>query len=94
MPKFTPGPWKKGKGGSVVAETNEHITIGGGYKDDAVKYYGGYLVGESISAGNIALIKIAPDMYELLWTIASKDEIWKVMIDNLLKLAEIKEATK
>jgi hypothetical protein len=92
MPKFTPGPWMKGKtGGCVISNDDKNITIRGGTGADAVKYYGGNLIGESISKGNVALIAIAPDMYDLLWTIARKDAIWEVTINKLLKQAETME---
>lgn len=65
--KFTPGPWRIGRNcGAVVADTEEGICIPGAFGDDAKEYYGGYLVGESISPGNSALIAAAPELLEAL----------------------------
>jgi len=74
---FTPGPWREGKTcGAVVADTSKNITVGGAYGDDAEKYYGGCLIGESIAPGNVALIKLAPEMFDLLHRISEAKEPW------------------
>ncbi len=89
-PKFTPGPWKIGiHGGSVIAKTEKNISVPGAIGNEAKKYYGGFLVGESISPGNCALIQISPDMYTLLQTISEKDNVWKALIDPILDRAKI-----
>lgn len=60
---YTPGPWRRGKqGGSVVADVP--VPEMGG--SDAVEYYGGHLVAESITPSNAKLIAAAPDMLALL----------------------------
>lgn len=61
--QFTPGPWRVGKSGTVVANSpiGTHCTVG-----DAA-YYGGYLICESIATErNARLIAAAPDMYALI----------------------------
>jgi hypothetical protein len=50
--KHTPEPWRLGKVGTVVADSSEGITIDGAKLDLAIHYFGGYLVGESISTNN------------------------------------------
>lgn len=63
MPRFKE-KWSKGKtGGCVVSDApNRHNRT-----DDHVDYYGGYLVAESIPKQEyVALIAIAPDMYNKL----------------------------
>ena len=47
--KHTPTPWKLGKMYCVVAESNKNLSI---VSKDAFKYYGGNLIGESISQAN------------------------------------------
>ncbi|MFN7132244.1 MAG: hypothetical protein ACK4N5_09180, partial [Myxococcales bacterium] len=61
--QHTPGPWRVGRDGAVVADTDEgtHALRG----DDA-EFYGGALVAESIRPANINLIAAAPEMYEAL----------------------------
>lgn len=60
--KSTPGPWRRGKGyGAVVADSFI------GTKDCNDKYgtrafYGGHLICESASPGNIRLISEAPNL--------------------------------
>jgi hypothetical protein len=56
----TPGPWRAGKGGgSVVADAAIADGIGG---SDDVEFYGGHLIGESISKCNVSLIAAAPEL--------------------------------
>lgn len=65
--KFTPGPWMVGeKGGCVVSLSNEALTISGSFDEDSAKYYGGYLIGESITTTNATLIAQAPTMLDAL----------------------------
>lgn len=61
---FTPGPWRVGRDGSVVADTPVGIRAAGGAED--VEYYGGYLVCETVSPSNARLIAQAPLLFELL----------------------------
>lgn len=55
--------WKAGKcGGSVVSDTPDHYTT-----DDSLKFYGGYLVAESIgSERHKRLIMASPEMFRVL----------------------------
>lgn len=63
MSEHTRGPWRVGKGfGSVVADTPVPEVNG----SDAVEYYGGHLVAESISPANARLIAAAPDLLAAL----------------------------
>lgn len=63
MSAHTPGPWRKGKwGGSVVTDEPAPGIAG----SDAVDFYGGHLIAESICAPNIAIIAAAPDMLDAL----------------------------
>lgn len=50
-PKWTPEPWKIGDR-TVLSESEEGLSINGAIGEDALKYYGGYLIGESISSNN------------------------------------------
>lgn len=50
--EHTPTPWKLGRLGAVVSESSEGIEMGGAMGKEAVKYYGGNLIGESISQAN------------------------------------------
>lgn len=60
--KHTPGPWKVGEG-SFVTASHPIPEVGG---SDAVDYYGGHLVAESIARQNLAIIAAAPDLLEAL----------------------------
>ena len=82
---FTPGKWKKGRIGSVVSDSNIGISINGGFDADAIRYYGGYLICESVSDGNASLIQIAPEMYRMLKVIAEKDPVWGEIILPVLE---------
>lgn len=63
MSKHTQGPWRAGSGtggkGAVVADTLPAGALGG---SDAVDYYGGNLIAESIAPENIHLIAAAPEL--------------------------------
>lgn len=65
--KHTPGPWRAGSGtggkGSVVSD---QLAVGALNGSDAVEYYGGNLIAESVAQENIPLIAAAPDMLEAL----------------------------
>jgi hypothetical protein len=67
MSKHTQGPWKKGiLGGTIISESSNGIDINGAIGEDAVKYYGGNLICESVSECNRGLIAAAPDLLEVL----------------------------
>ena len=48
MSKHTPEPWRVGRPGTVVSDT----PVPGMGGSDAVEYYGGHLIGESITEAN------------------------------------------
>ena len=66
MSAHTKGPWRAGRNGSVVAD--EPVLEMNG--SDAVEYYGGHLIAESIAAKNVPIIVAAP----ALLTAAEKAE--------------------
>ena len=68
----TPGPWRVGRKGAVVAD--HPIPEMGG--SDAVEYYGGHCVAESITDRNAPIIAAAPEMLEALYMVrdANRDE--------------------
>ena len=71
----TPGPWRTGKAcGAVVADSAEGIRIRGAVDADSVEYYGGNLIGESISPNNIPLIAAAPELLEALKNVVMRFE--------------------
>lgn len=64
----TEGDWFAGKG-SWVATANP---IDGEIGRDNDPYYGGHLIGESISSCNIPIISAAPDMFKALLAVKQK----------------------
>ncbi len=60
--EHTHGPWRLGSKGSVVADTPPENYLPG---SDAVEYYGGYLICESVTEANAKLIAAAPDLLEI-----------------------------
>ncbi|MGZ4819362.1 MAG: hypothetical protein ACXVZJ_12090 [Terriglobales bacterium] len=65
--KHTPGPWRAGSGtggkGSVVSD---QLATGALNGSEAVDYYGGNLIAESVAQENIPLIAAAPELLEAL----------------------------
>lgn len=61
--KHTPGPWRAGSGtggkGSVVSDW---LAVGALNGSDAIDYYGGNLIAESVAQENIPLIAAAPEL--------------------------------
>lgn len=56
--KYTPPPWHAGTGSWVYSEVD-----GGGLRGyDAVDYYGGYLIAESVADHNKGLVAAAPEL--------------------------------
>lgn len=68
--KHTPGPWRLGIEGTVVADSADGLTIGGATGKENTDYYGGNLICESISMANAKLTAAAPEMLDAL--LASK----------------------
>jgi hypothetical protein len=66
--RHTPGPWRVGNGSFVVSDMNDGKLVGGA---DDLKYYGGYLICESIATHNAKLVAEAPAMFDLLSRISS-----------------------
>lgn len=62
MAEHTPGPWRVGRSGSVVADHPVPEISG----SNDVKYYGGHLIAESIAPQNAALIAAAPELLAAL----------------------------
>lgn len=67
MSTHTQGPWRAGSGtggkGSVVSDQLAEGALGG---SDAVDYYGGNLIAESVAQENIPLIAAAPELLAVL----------------------------
>lgn len=65
--KHTPGPWRAGSEtggkGSVVSD---QLAVGALSGSDAVAYYGGNLIAESIAQENIPLIAAAPELLDVI----------------------------
>ena len=73
--KHTPGPWRAGSGtsgkGSVVSD---QLAIGALNGSDAVEYYGGNLIAESVAQENIPLIAAAPELFDVVIMIRDADD--------------------
>ena len=65
----TEGDWFAGGGSWVAAANPINGDISG---SDDVDYYGGHLIGESISSCNIPIISAAPDMFKALLAVKQK----------------------
>jgi len=75
MSEHTPGPWRLGRPGAVVADNPKHIMQGG----SDVEYYGGYCVCESVTLSNACLIASAPEMAS---TLKEVRERLRMMLDQ------------
>lgn len=61
---FSPGPWKKSKvGGAIVVD---HAVGVPQCSEEGKEVYGGNLLAESMTEGNMALALVATDMYDIL----------------------------
>ena len=60
--KFTPGDWRISPNASD-AIISDKPTEGAIYTQDCVKYYGGYVIAESVSPGDRNLLRSAKDLY-------------------------------
>ena len=59
-PDHTPGPWREGTAGGIVADAPTGFD-----DDDNIRAYGGHLVCESVwTKGNRSFIAAAPELYE------------------------------
>jgi hypothetical protein len=58
--KHTPGPWRRGLSGGIVADSP--VDGGVANDDDNLRAYGGYLIAETIAECNRELIAAAPDL--------------------------------
>lgn len=89
--------WSKGKtGSSVVTDNPEGLPVSGGFSGiDAVNYYGGNLVCESIwRKRDVALISAAPDMLEALQNLENDDNsipehAWKLVKNAIAKATDV-----
>jgi len=65
--KGTKGEWTVGKShGCVVSDDSTGGLVRGATGEDAIKYYGGNLICESVSNENAQLIAAAPELLEAL----------------------------
>jgi len=62
--KFTPAPWKRGKGSFIITEHKTENTFGNDPMD--FDYYEGYLICETVHEKNATLIETAPDLFAIL----------------------------
>lgn len=85
--QYTLGPWRPGKTGGCVVADHPVPEIGG---SDAVDYYGGHLIAESIAPQNVPLIAAAPDLLEALEMVRDADEDCKS--DGLPTIPDIARA--
>ena len=64
--EHTPGPWEDGNNNSDAIIVKERPADGwhesGAYEQSSLKYYGGYLIAESVRPCDRPLIKAAPDL--------------------------------
>ena len=74
--KHTPGPWRVGKTGCVVSDSDKNITIGGAIGKEAIDYFGGNLICESVMPSNAKLIAAAPELLEALQEIIPFNLEW------------------
>lgn len=71
LDKATPGEWKVGHScGSVVSDKPGGEMLYGTASPDAVEYYGGYLIGESIGEANREFIAKAKSDIQFLLSLA------------------------
>jgi hypothetical protein len=73
--KHTQGPWRAGSGtggkGSVISDQLAVGALGG---SDAIDYYGGNLIAESVAQENIPLIAAAPELLNVVIMIRDADD--------------------
>ena len=67
---YTKGPWMVGKTNCVISENDNGLELNGAKGQEAIEYYGGNLICESVSEANAKLIAAAPEMLEALKSIS------------------------
>lgn len=92
--KHTPGPWRKGRPHSVVADSPSPGIVG----SDAVDYYGGHMICESVNDENARLIVLAPAMAEaaqrLLSAVDALDGVVEIPFGLAKELAKAADLTR
>ena len=98
MSNHTPEPWRVGRPGAVVSDTP--VPEMGG--SDAVEYYGGHLIGESITEANalriVACVNacegISTDRLEKAKQLELEPEafpVWKAYCEKKMQLEDVTE---
>lgn len=92
--KGTKGPWEIGNHNScVISKNDESLIIRGAVGEDAIKYYGGNLICESVSQANAKLIAAAPELLEALIEIVRisdrKHNAWDRAKEAIKKATEL-----
>ena len=98
MSNHTPEPWRVGRDGSVVSDT----PVPGMGGSDAVEYYGGHLIGESIIEANARRIAacvnacagISTDRLEKAKQLELEPEafpVWKAYCEKKMQLEDVTE---
>jgi len=81
--KYTPGPWSVGtKQGDTIIADKKHARHDRETGHDAIDYYGGVCVAESVLPENRELIAAAPEMLEALKAVNSSAE-WDYLEGNV-----------
>ena len=66
----TQGPWRVGRPGAIVADHPVPEVSG----SEAVDYYGGHLIAESVALQNAPILAAAPEMFDALEMVRDADE--------------------
>lgn len=83
----TKRPWRLGRPGTVVADDDTGLTLGGATGPENVRYYGGNLICESISEANAAVVVLTANAYdEDQETIKALTEVIRVAAMDLTAL--------
>ena len=57
----TPGPWRVGRAGAIVADVPIEGGVGG---TSDTEYYGGHLIAETVAPCNAPILSAAPELLE------------------------------
>lgn len=88
----TKGPWRIGKHtNSVISDNSNGLEINGATGEEAVKYYGGNLICESVSIENAKLIAAAPDLLEACLKVTESELGCAPSVEYMDKLKKICE---